>query len=57
MTTRLHQVVVNPDHQYSVWPQDSTAPDGWSSTGFVGTLDECAAHVDRIWTGHGGENS
>ncbi len=25
-------------------------PAGWRETGFVGTKDECLAHVDEVWT-------
>ncbi|MEU6919528.1 MbtH family protein [Streptomyces olindensis] len=47
---RLHHVVINHERQYSVWPADSTTPAGWSPVGFTGTLDDCLAHVDRVWT-------
>ncbi|GAA1926091.1 MbtH family protein [Streptantibioticus ferralitis] len=49
-TNRLHDVVINHERQYSVWPADSATPAGWSPVGFTSTLDECLAYVDRVWT-------
>ncbi|MBB5867587.1 amino acid adenylation domain-containing protein [Allocatelliglobosispora scoriae] len=43
-------VVVNGEDQYSLWPADRDRPDGWSSTGAEGGLDECLAYVAEHWT-------
>ncbi|MDQ3578734.1 MAG: MbtH family NRPS accessory protein [Actinomycetota bacterium] len=45
-----YQVLVNDEGQYSLWPADREAPGGWRPDGKVGTKDECAAHVDEVWT-------
>lgn len=44
------QVVLNHEEQYSVWPEDREIPAGWTAEGTTGTLDECTAHIDRVWT-------
>lgn len=49
-TNPSHQVVINQERQYSVWPADSVAPEGWHPVGFINSLDECLAYIDRIWT-------
>ncbi|MDG6106852.1 MbtH family NRPS accessory protein [Dactylosporangium aurantiacum] len=48
--TRRYSVVVNDEEQYSIWPDGRDVPAGWRETGFVGTKDECLAHVDEVWT-------
>lgn len=45
-----HQVVVNAEGQYSIWPAEREAPPGWSGVGKVGTKEECLAHVEEVWT-------
>ena len=45
-----HTVVRNDEEQYSLWPAGRPLPAGWYETGFRGTADECAAHVDEVWT-------
>ncbi|MFE2477644.1 MbtH family NRPS accessory protein [Streptomyces sp. NPDC059389] len=45
-----YDVVINDEEQYSVWPQLREIPAGWRATGFSGTKDACAAHVDEVWT-------
>lgn len=48
--TRLYQVVVNDEEQYSVWPGDRTPPAGWRPDGAIGTRADCLAHIDAMWT-------
>ena len=45
-----HVVVVNEEAQYSVWIADRALPAGWSAEGFRGSVDECAVHIDTVWT-------
>lgn len=51
MTAEPRCVVVrNDEEQYAIWPAGRPVPAGWSEVGFAGTEDECAAHVDQVWT-------
>lgn len=43
-------VLINPEDQYGLFPAGRTVPGGWRPAGFDGTEDECAAHVDRVWS-------
>jgi MbtH protein len=45
-----HQVVVNDEEQYSLWPFDRPLPDGWRAEGFAGGRQECLDHIDEVWT-------
>lgn len=45
-----YQVLVNHEEQYGLYPATHELPDGWRPTGFSGSEDECAAHVDAHWT-------
>lgn len=45
-----YQVVVNPEEQYSIWPEDKAVPRGWRATGKSGTRSECLAWVKETWT-------
>ncbi|SNT48518.1 MbtH protein [Asanoa hainanensis] len=47
---RTYQVVVNHEEQYSIWPADRPAPDGWTATGPAGPKQECLDHIARVWT-------
>ncbi|MFE5329524.1 MbtH family protein [Embleya sp. NPDC056575] len=44
-----YRVVVNDEEQHSLWPLRTDPPAGWVPTGFVGTREECTAHIDRVW--------
>ncbi|MFI6977559.1 MbtH family protein [Embleya sp. NPDC050154] len=44
-----YRVVVNDEEQHSLWPLRTDPPAGWVPTGFVGTREECSAHIDRVW--------
>jgi MbtH protein len=48
--TRLYQVVVNDEEQYSIWPVDRELPLGWRPDGTSGRKSECLAHIDEVWT-------
>lgn len=45
-----YAVVRNDEEQFSIWPADQPVPAGWHEVGFRGSADECAAHVDEVWT-------
>ena len=45
-----HQVVVNDEDQYSLWPADRRPPAGWRAEGFTGSRQECLNHIDEVWT-------
>jgi MbtH protein len=45
-----HQVVVNHEDQYSLWPRDHEPPAGWRPEGFTGSRQECLDHIDVVWT-------
>jgi MbtH protein len=45
-----YRVLVNDEDQHSVWPAHLDIPAGWRAEGHTGTQDECAAHVDTVWT-------
>ncbi|WP_067460930.1 MbtH family protein [Actinomadura macra] len=47
---RRYQVVVNDEEQYSIWPVGRSVPAGWSAEGTEGTEDECATHIESVWT-------
>jgi MbtH protein len=43
-------VLVNDEEQYSLWPSFHEIPNGWTSTGPVGSRAECLAWIDEHWT-------
>jgi MbtH protein len=45
-----HQVVINDEDQYSLWPMDRRPPAGWRAEGFSGSRQECLNHIDEVWT-------
>ena len=50
MSETPHQVVVNHEEQYSIWPVDRELPAGWRPEGTTGTEQECLDHIERVWT-------
>ncbi|MEU5093679.1 MbtH family protein [Streptomyces sp. NPDC020996] len=46
----LHQVVLNHEEQYSVWPAHREPPPGWRPEGFTGTRQECLDRIAEVWT-------
>jgi MbtH protein len=46
---REYVVVINDEEQYSIWPADRAAPDGWREDGCRGTKAECLAHISEVW--------
>jgi MbtH protein len=49
-TTTRYRVVVNHEEQYSIWPEERENPLGWDDEGFVGTKEDCLAHIREVWT-------
>src|SRR5262245_32963761 len=45
-----HQVVINDEEQYSVWPLGRELPAGWRAAGTTGPKDACLAWIDDNWT-------
>ncbi len=48
--TRVYQVVVNHEEQYSIWPAHKEMPAGWADAGKTGTKPECLEFVKQVWT-------
>ncbi|MFB6888202.1 MbtH family protein [Kitasatospora sp. NPDC056327] len=48
--TTAHQVVVNDEEQYSLWPLDRPLPGGWRPEGTTGTRQECLDRIETVWT-------
>jgi MbtH protein len=46
----MYTVVVNDEEQYSIWPADRDAPEGWRSVGVRGDKEHCLAHIAGTWT-------
>lgn len=47
---RHFSVVRNDRGQYSIWPVDLAAPDGWQQSGFTALRPDCLAHIAQVWT-------
>lgn len=48
--SRIYQVVINLEEQYSIWFQDVEIPDGWRAIGISGTKADCLAYIEAHWT-------
>jgi thioredoxin 1 len=48
--SQIYSVVVDKDSQYSIWPEDRTAPAGWSDAGVHGTRQACLSWILDKWT-------
>ena len=44
-----HQVLLNEEEQYCLWPAAKAVPAGWRSV-FSGSHESCVAHVEEVWT-------
>lgn len=47
---RRFKVVVNDEDQYSIWPEERSAPLGWRDIGVSGSKADCLDHIERVWT-------
>ena len=43
-------VLINDEHQYSLWPSFKDVPEGWVSVGPRGARKECLAYIEENWT-------
>jgi len=48
--TRIYNVVINHEEQYSIWLADRENALGWKNEGKTGTKAECLEHIDKVWT-------
>ncbi|BBM85064.1 MbtH family protein [Candidatus Uabimicrobium amorphum] len=44
------KVVVNHEEQYSIWPADREAPEGWREVGVRGDKATCLEYIEKHWT-------
>ena len=48
--TSTYVVVVNPEEQYSIWPEGRAVPAGWKDVGTRGAKQDCLAYIGKVWT-------
>ena len=48
--TRIYEVVMNQEEQYSIWLKTKPVPAGWAIVGKRGLKAECLAYVEEVWT-------
>ena len=48
--TTIYKVVINHEEQYSIWPELSENPNGWTSVGVIGSKAECLNYIETAWT-------
>lgn len=48
--TRIYNVVVNHEEQYSIWAKGREIPAGWVAVGKGGSKAECLAYIEEVWT-------
>ncbi|KUO67517.1 MAG: antibiotic synthesis protein MbtH [Clostridia bacterium BRH_c25] len=46
----IYKVVVNPEEQYSIWPDHRENPLGWKDAGKSGSKKECLEFIEKTWT-------
>lgn len=46
----VHDVVINEEEQYSIWPADRPLPGGWTTVGIRGSREECLDRIAEAWT-------
>ncbi len=46
----LHNVVVNHEEQYSIWPTGKQNAPCWNDAGFQGTKVDCLEYIKQKWT-------
>lgn len=48
--TRLYDVVMNHEEQYSIWLTEKQMPKGWVRVGKTGPKPECLRYIEEVWT-------
>jgi MbtH protein len=48
--TRIYNVVVNHEEQYSIWLADRPNALGWTEVGKSGSKAECLSYIEQVWT-------
>jgi len=48
--TQRYKVVINPEEQYSIWPEERENALGWKDEGFCGDKQACLDHIEAVWT-------
>ncbi|KUL42760.1 MbtH family protein [Streptomyces regalis] len=43
-------VLVNDEHQYSLWPAFADVPDGWTVAQPENSRQACLEYIERTWT-------
>lgn len=43
------RVLINEEHQYSLWPAQKGAPPGWRDVGIVGNKQQCLNYIEEVW--------
>jgi MbtH protein len=47
--TRIYDVVMNHEEQYSIWAKGKQIPNGWRAVGKEGLKAECLEYIDKVW--------
>ena len=47
--TRIYDVVMNHEEQYSIWPKGRQIPAGWRAVGKERPKAECLDYIDKVW--------
>lgn len=45
----MHQVLVNDEEQYSLWPADKKIPLGWKHSFGPADKEACLTYVREVW--------
>lgn len=45
----MHQVLINEEEQYSLWPAGKAIPLGWRHNFGPDTKEACLAYVNEVW--------
>jgi MbtH protein len=45
----VYEIIVNDDHQFTVWPSKGPIPKGWRYIGKSGTRAELEAHLKEMY--------
>lgn len=49
-TDGAFRVLVNAEHQHSLWPEFADVPQGWTPVNGPANREECLAYVETHWT-------